>query len=87
MRGSFAGGVHAFHGVPYAAPPFGANRLRPPQELARSMHAAWVAFATTGDHGWPRYEPGRRATMRFDTTSRVVEDPRALERALWEGLR
>lgn len=87
VRGSFADGVHAFLGVPYAVPPFGAKRLRPPQELARSMHAACVAFATSGDPGWPRYEPGRRATMRFDTTSRVVEDPRTWERALWEGLR
>lgn len=59
----------------------------PPQELSRAMHAAWVAFATTGDPGWPRYEPVRRATMRFDTASRVVEDPRKWERALWEGLR
>ncbi|MEO3934120.1 hypothetical protein WMO79_15085 [Micrococcaceae bacterium Sec7.4] len=52
-----------------------------------AVHAAWVAFATTGDPGWPRYEPGRTATMRFDTTSRVVEDPRKWERALWEALR
>lgn len=59
----------------------------PPQGLARAMHAAWVAFATTGDPGWPRYELGRRATMRFGTTSQVVDDPRAWERALWEGLR
>ena len=26
----------------------------PPQQLADAMHAAWVAFATTGDPGWPR---------------------------------
>jgi len=31
LRGSVADGVYAFLGVPYAAPPFGANRLRPPQ--------------------------------------------------------
>ncbi|WP_237393767.1 carboxylesterase family protein [Pseudarthrobacter sp. ATCC 49987] len=35
LRGSFAGGVHAFLGVPYAAPPFGGNRLRPPQPARR----------------------------------------------------
>jgi carboxylesterase type B len=51
------------------------------------MHAAWAAFATTGDPGWPAYDLGRRATMRFDTTSRVVEDPRAALRDLWEGMR
>jgi para-nitrobenzyl esterase len=59
----------------------------PPQRLADTMHAAWVSFATSGDSGWPKYDLGRRATMRFDTTSAVVDDPRAAERALWEGLR
>ena len=29
----------------------------------------------------------RRATMRFNTTPRVVDDPRSWERALWEGVR
>jgi carboxylesterase type B len=59
----------------------------PPQQLADTMHAAWVAFATKGDCGWPRYDLRRRATMRFDTTSEVVDDPRSMERALWEGVR
>ena len=59
----------------------------PPQQLANTMHAAWVAFATRGDPGWPRYDLNRRATMRFDTTSEVVDDPRSAERMLWEGLR
>jgi carboxylesterase type B len=59
----------------------------PPQELAHTMHAAWVAFATRGDPGWPRYDLASRATMRFDTTSRVVNDPRSWERDLWAGIR
>ncbi|WP_173923045.1 carboxylesterase/lipase family protein [Agromyces sp. Marseille-P2726] len=59
----------------------------PPQELAHAMHAAWVDFATHGDPGWPRYDPTSRATMRFDTISQVVDDPRAWERGLWEGVR
>lgn len=58
-----------------------------PQELASAMHAAWVAFATTGNPGWPRYALDRRATMRFDTTSEVVNDPHSVERKLWEGRR
>ncbi|HEU0026323.1 MAG TPA: carboxylesterase/lipase family protein [Ktedonobacterales bacterium] len=57
-----------------------------PQQLADTMHAAWVAFATSGDPGWPRYDLRRRAAIRFDTTSRVVDDPLATERALWEGV-
>ncbi len=67
-----------------ADPMLGPN---PPQPLADTMHAVWVAFASRGDPGWPKYDLKRRATMRFDTTSEVVDDPRSTERALWEGLR
>ena len=70
--------------VPLFGPMLGND---PPQELARAMHAAWVAFARTGDPGWPRMKLGRRATMRFDTASRMVEDPRSWERSLWAGIR
>ncbi len=59
----------------------------PPQQLANSMHAAWVAFANKGDPGWPKYDLTRRATMHFDTASEVVDDPGSAERMLWEGLR
>jgi carboxylesterase type B len=59
----------------------------PPHQLADAMHTAWVSFATSGEVGWPEYDLGRRATMRFDTTSEVVNDPRSAERALWEGVR
>ncbi len=63
---------------------WGAN---PPQQLADTMHAAWVAFATNGECGWPKYDLARRATMRFDIPSEIVDDPRSAERALWEGVR
>jgi carboxylesterase type B len=59
----------------------------PPQQLADTMHAAWVAFATTGNPGWPRYDLTRRSMMRFDTASHLVEDPRSRERVLWEHMR
>jgi para-nitrobenzyl esterase len=59
----------------------------PPQDLAGTMHAAWVSFAANGDPGWPQYDLSRRATMRFNTTSQVIDDPRTWERALWEGIR
>lgn len=58
-----------------------------PQELASAMHHAWVSFATHGDPGWPRYDLTRRATMRFDTTSTLVDDPHSPERKLWAGRR
>ncbi|MEU8764721.1 carboxylesterase family protein [Streptomyces sp. NPDC048659] len=61
---------------------------RPPQELADAMHGAWVRFAATGDPGWAAYTPERRTTMEFGADGAVqVEDPRARERALWEGVR
>lgn len=59
----------------------------PPQQLAETMHAAWVAFAKTGNPGWPQYDTTARATMYFDNTSTVVNDPKGAERALWEGHR
>ncbi|WP_379589775.1 carboxylesterase/lipase family protein [Pseudonocardia zijingensis] len=68
---------------PVLGPALGAD---PPQPLADAMHAAWVAFAREGDPGWPRYDLARRATMRFDTPAEVVDDPRATERELWNGM-
>ncbi len=59
----------------------------PPQQLAATMHKAWVSFISTGDPGWAQYDLQNRATMRFDTTSEVINDPHAAERKLWEGLR
>ncbi|GAA1217730.1 hypothetical protein [Streptomyces aureus] len=60
---------------------------QPPQQLADTMHAAWTAFAATGDPGWPAYHPPERSTMRFDTRSEVLHDPRPRERALWDARR
>jgi carboxylesterase type B len=68
-------------GEPVAGP-------NPPTALAETMHAAWVAFVTSGNPGWPQYELSQRATMRFDEGECVVvNDLRAAERLLWEGHR
>ena len=55
----------------------------PPQHLADEIHGRWTAFAATGDPGWPRYTPKRRAVMTFDLESNVVNDPRAEQRVVW----
>jgi para-nitrobenzyl esterase len=52
--------------------------------IADAMHHAWIAFARTGDPGWPEYEPVRRATMRFDIETGVLDDPDAEQRRAWE---
>ncbi len=60
-----------------------------PKELARSMSAAWLAFARNGNPDssrlphWPNYTVARRATMVFDTTCRVVDDYDAETRVFW----
>jgi para-nitrobenzyl esterase len=59
----------------------------PPAALAATMHRAWIAFATTGDPGWPAHDLGTRATMVFDETSAVVDDVAAPERLAWNGRR
>jgi para-nitrobenzyl esterase len=65
----------------------GALGNEPPQELADTVHGAWVRFAAEGNPGWPRYDLHRRATMRLGVPSEVVDDPYAPERALWDGVR
>jgi para-nitrobenzyl esterase len=63
------------------------------QQVANAMHPAWTAFARTGapGHGalpeWPQYDTGRRATMRFDATCEVLDDPAGADRTLWASLR
>jgi para-nitrobenzyl esterase len=45
------------------------------QALADGMQQAWIAFARTGDPGWSPYDTATRATMHFDITSGVQDDP------------
>jgi para-nitrobenzyl esterase len=56
---------------------------REQQKLADAMSSAWLRFARTGNPGWPAYEPKRRATMVFDTRSRVENDWGRAERLLF----
>jgi para-nitrobenzyl esterase len=60
------------------------------QALAEQMHTAWIAFAHNGDPttaaltGWKAYNLEQRATLLFNSTSRVELDPQADERKVWE---
>ncbi len=60
-----------------------------PAALAAKMSEAWIAFARSGKPGtpnlpaWPAYDARTRATMVFDNSCTVVNDPGAEERHLW----
>jgi para-nitrobenzyl esterase len=53
------------------------------------LASVWVSFASTGDPNnpriprWPAYDAGTRATMVFDTDTRVENDPRGEIRKFW----
>ncbi|GAA3300583.1 carboxylesterase/lipase family protein [Dactylosporangium vinaceum] len=53
------------------------------QELSAQMRAAWTAFATTGDPGWPAYDTERRLTRVFDVEPEVVAYPEDASRRIW----
>ncbi|MGW7308389.1 carboxylesterase/lipase family protein [Streptomyces sp. NPDC054835] len=59
----------------------------PPQALADAMHRAWVSFVTERNpgEGWPAYTSGDRATMLWNTTPEVAEDPLKAVREIWLG--
>ena len=54
--------------------------------LATTVQDAWLAFARSGDPGWPAYDPSRRATMLLGGSCAVADDPMPAERAAWDRL-
>lgn len=56
-----------------------------PRDLAAAMHAAWVAFARTGEPGWRRWDPARPVMTFGPDAPTVVEAPREAERRAWDG--
>ncbi|MFF2014077.1 carboxylesterase/lipase family protein [Streptomyces sp. NPDC058195] len=58
-----------------------------PRELARSMHAAWVAFARHGDPGWPAWDASRPVMAFGPGEPRVVRAPRDDELRGWAPYR
>jgi para-nitrobenzyl esterase len=60
LEGLASGGVTAFLGVPYAAAPFGENRMRPPQPVepwnGRRLATAYGPTVPKGDYP-PQYQP------------------------------
>lgn len=52
--------------------------------LADRMRASWTSFATTGDPGWPRYDPDQRLTQILDAPPSVTAYPEETSRRLWQ---
>jgi para-nitrobenzyl esterase len=56
------------------------------------MHRAWLSFVRHHEPGhdglptWAPYDETSRATMTFDETCAVTDDPAADERRLWDGV-
>ena len=57
--------------------------------MAKRLASTFVAFAKTGNPDndqiphWPAYDARTRATMIFDSNTRVVDDPRSAIRQYW----
>ncbi|OHV34133.1 MULTISPECIES: carboxylesterase/lipase family protein [Pseudofrankia] len=52
--------------------------------LSAEMRTAWTRFAIHGDPGWPAYDPDRRLTHVFDSTSAVTSYPEERSRLIWQ---
>ncbi|MEV8455345.1 carboxylesterase family protein [Streptomyces sp. NPDC052095] len=58
-----------------------------PRELAAAMHAAWVAFARSGDPGWPAWDASRPVMAFGPGEPRLVRAPRDDELRGWAPYR
>lgn len=56
------------------------------EAMSRTMMDALLRFAHTGNPGWSPYTLPERATMIFDTQSRIENDPRRAERELFAAV-
>jgi para-nitrobenzyl esterase len=54
-----------------------------PQKVADAMSSAWIAFARTGNPGWPAFDANQRLTMVFNASSKLMSDPDGDERRLF----
>ena len=95
---SFDGKFGAVHGTDVSASfnnyrdGIGGTGSRQQRSLWAAFAASWVAFAKTGNPNnpkipnWAPYDMTKRATMIFDTDTRVENDPRGDIRKFWEQM-
>lgn len=54
--------------------------------LGTRMRTDWVAFATTGDPGWPAYAPDTQPTRLYDNTGATTGPyPETPSQQIWVG--
>jgi para-nitrobenzyl esterase len=53
------------------------------EAVSREMSAAWRAFATDGDPGWPAYNADQQLTRVFDAISRTMRYPEQASQQIW----
>ncbi len=61
-----------------------------PDELALTMHDAWISFIRSGEPGrddWQPYTPERRTVLEFGETVTARDDPFGRSRELWSDRR
>lgn len=90
---AFGGVLGACHGldIPYAFDTLEAQGVdmftglgEDRQQVADQFSSALVAFARSGDPGWPAFDTDRRATQRIGPFPGVVDDPEPELRTLWD---
>ncbi|HEX3789123.1 MAG TPA: carboxylesterase family protein [Pseudonocardiaceae bacterium] len=57
------------------------------EALSDRVRSAWIAFAATGDPGWPRFDLARRRTRIWDSTPTEADDPIGASRQIWEQVK
>jgi para-nitrobenzyl esterase len=55
------------------------------EAVSARMRAAWIAFATSGDPGWPTFDGG--LVQIFDTEPVVAPYPEVESRKIWQDYR
>ncbi len=78
VRGRQMDGVFVFKGIPYAAPPFGANRFRPPQPAA-----AWDGVRDALDYGPTAPKPPYPAPFDALLPEPVIPGEECLNLNVW----
>ena len=57
------------------------------EAVSREMSAAWRAFATDGDPGWPAYNADQQLTRVFGAESRTTRYPEQASQQIWANHR